>query len=248
MELGPRGTPAPPSVAPPARTFPQLRQWCRRRSRVKGERQAEHWLHVLSGTHSGRRRVPDGQNVGKSGTPRPPSPPRPQETPRLHPRPWVPRGPWVPRSLSAEPAPGTTWQLFLCAWGCPGQPGPPRQDRDRLRPSLMPCPGARAPWAAPYLPSGARLPPRGCSTGGSRSHKEHPSHMGHHAFPLRGQGMWWSGQTGAGLSPKGLGTIAALSQRLGTGDGQGREEPSLVAPGVTHGWHLAPPRAPPVRQ
>lgn len=57
----PRGAPGAPSRA--GRTFPQLRQWCRRRSSVKGERHAEHWLHVLSGTHSGSRRVPAGQNT-----------------------------------------------------------------------------------------------------------------------------------------------------------------------------------------
>lgn len=61
MELGPRGTLRTP--ARPSPTFPQLRQWCRRRSSVKEERQAEHWLHVLSGTHSGSRQAPAGQNT-----------------------------------------------------------------------------------------------------------------------------------------------------------------------------------------
>lgn len=56
--LQPRTRPSPPT---PPRTFPQLRQWWRRRSRVKGARQAEQWLLLLSGIHSGRLCAPAGE-------------------------------------------------------------------------------------------------------------------------------------------------------------------------------------------
>lgn len=107
-----------PGPSPPI-TFPQLRQWCRRRSRVKGARQAQHWLHVLSGTHSGRLWAPDGENTKLKAPP-----------------------------IASSSATSTSPALRCHRAGTVPQP--------------------RAAPLTPHLPSGARFPPWGCGTGGSR--------------------------------------------------------------------------------
>lgn len=222
----PRGPRAPQPGPPP--TFPQLRQWCRRRSRVKGERQAEHWLHVLSGTHSGRRWGAAGHKatVKAMGVPSTPAPGTFQA-------PWMDPCSRVSWGCSAEPAPGRTWQLSRVPGAAQGSRTPPQSGGT----AGSPLPALWSPAASAGLGHRGQSATRGASaargspsssSAGTRAVVVQPN-WGWARWPHRPHAWGW------GLSHPG-GRICRA------------EEPSLVSLGVTHGCRSAPPRAPPARR